>query len=72
MEKTCINCKRPIKMNTYYERKDGKLEPLYPIMDIFIAYCPRLEDYVLEDCSCTGFKPIIETIQIQYIEEDIP
>lgn len=58
----CCNCKHAHKTNCYYEEINGGLEPL----DVFVAYCPSLDCYVLEDDFCNNWESAIKTIKVPY------
>lgn len=62
IENICCNCKHAHRTNCYYEEIDGGLEPL----DVFVAYCPNLDCYVLEDDFCNNWESGIKTIKVTY------
>lgn len=66
--RNCGNCKKAIRLNTYFETINGKLEPLNDINDFFIAYCPRLDDNVLKDDFCTECELVFEPVKVKYVE----
>lgn len=49
----CNTCKYAMQTNVYFEDINGEL---CPFNNIFVAYCEKLDDYVVEDDYCRGYE----------------
>ena len=62
IEKICCNCKHAEQTNAFYEDIYGQIHPL----NVFVAYCPELDCYVVENEHCKMWESCIKTVKVTY------